>query len=690
MEFQSPNLKLNLKAPEDIGNLAERLNDNDLHQIADHVIEMVKIDERSMADWLGKANGYLDDMDKDANTSMPQAGEQTGSGEDTGTPSTSLILSSTIQATARIVGALLSEPDLVKASEPGGEPLADWVCSQLRTIDPDWVTDTDPLILHMCVTGLAWRKRWFDEHEAEFRSAFLNVNEVIINCGAKTLDRVPRITHKIEKYPYEIRRSIEMKHWIDYEPDFDDIDPQELQEFYETDMWLDMDGDDYDEPYTVTVNLEDVPCVVKIVPRWTKKTVTDTKNMLIFRPSRRYYAYKMIPDPKGSFFPRGFGWLLSKPEHSADRLLASIDDIAKLSAENGGIAAVGGIGLPDKIELRGNRLTSINTDGRPINDVVSFFPTKQVTPGMFQSLDKMMTLGDRLAGTLNLLENAPASMTATLAKGIIDNGAQQHSAVHRRILGSITEEVRAFAYMADAMGYLPDSVDGKTAIEVTADPNLATEMHRGVTAQAYHDMLQMPMVFNPHEVALRYAQTMRFPNPEKLVAPPPPSPEATPQEQAEMSLNVEKERTNRIKANAASALSMAQAVKALAEAAQIPGNMDLMRIQVMQLEKTMEQLANDTSSVNTGIAKLTNAGIAPPRGPLPNGPDNVGNNGAGMAGPPGIGPPQANIGFPQRPSDLGTAVGPPSGPNPTGAGNVLPMAMPPAGPPPGATNGGIV
>jgi hypothetical protein len=661
MKFQSPKLKLNLKAPEDIGNLAEKLSESDCHQIADHVIELVKIDDRSMAEWLGKANGYLDDVDKDANQTMPGAGEQTGSGEDTQTASTSLILSSVIQATARIVGAVLSEPDLVKASEPGGEPLASWINSQLRTVDPDWVTDTDPLILHMCVTGLGWRKRWFDEHEGQFRSSFLNVNEVIINSNAKTLDRVPRITHKIEKYPYEIKRSIDMKHWIDYEPNFDDIDPQELQPFYETDMWLDLDGDDYDEPYTITVNLEDVPCAVKVLPRWTRKTIIDTKDMLVFRPVRRYYAYKMMPDPKGAFFPRGFGWLLSKTEHSADRLLSSIDDTAKLSSENGGIAATGGIGLPDKIELKGNRLTSINTDGRPINDVVSFFPTKQVTPGMFQSLDKLMTLGDRLAGTLNLLENAPASMTATLAKGIIDNGAQQHSAVHRRIIGSMTEEVRAFADMAYATDNLPDNIDGKAPVEITADPNMATEMHRGVVAQTYHDMLQLPMVFNPHAVALRYAETMRFPNPKDLIAPPPPEPTPLPAEKMEMSLNMEKEKTNRIKANAQSAMQLSQAVKALAEAAQTSTNIDLMRAQLAQLEKTMEALASDASS--------------------------VGSSGQGMAGQPPVPPPQAGSPPTPGPAGGGVPIGPPGGAPPAGPSGGPPMGMPIVGPAPGPTNG---
>jgi hypothetical protein len=67
MDFQSPKLKLKLEAPENIGNLAEKLDENELHTLADHVIELVKIDERSMSEWLGKANGYLDEIDKDGN-----------------------------------------------------------------------------------------------------------------------------------------------------------------------------------------------------------------------------------------------------------------------------------------------------------------------------------------------------------------------------------------------------------------------------------------------------------------------------------------------------------------------------------------------------------------------------------------------------------------------------------------------
>src|SRR6185369_8070851 len=177
MKFDSPELKLDLEAPEKIGNLAEKLDESERRLLADHVIELVHIDRSSMSDWLGKAQGYLDNIDSDTNKNAPPNKEQQGSNEDS-PPSTELTLSAVIQFTARITQAVLSEPDLAKASEPGGEAIASWVSSQLRTVDQDWVTDTDPLILHMAVTGLAWRKRWFDEHDEQYRTTWLPSKQV--------------------------------------------------------------------------------------------------------------------------------------------------------------------------------------------------------------------------------------------------------------------------------------------------------------------------------------------------------------------------------------------------------------------------------------------------------------------------------------------------------------------------------
>jgi len=670
--FDSPELNLDLQKPETFKNLAERLDETDRHRLAQYVIELVDIDETSMTDWLGKAEGYLEEVKADTNEAIPQNREQQGSNEKSPS-STEIMMSAAVQFTARLTGAILSEPDLVKASEPGGEQLADWMSSQLRTTDPDWVNDTDPLTFHMSITGLAWRKRWFDDHDQIFRSTWLPCKDVIINANAKSLERVPRITHKIQKYPYEIIRSIEMGHWVEYNPRFDNIDPEDLQNFYEVDMGLDLDGDGQDEPYAVTLSLDDIPTVVKILPRWSKKTIVDTDKYLIFRPTRRYYAYRMIPNPEGGFFPYGFGWLLERIQMTADRLLGSISDTALTASENGGIAATGGIGLPDKIEVKGNRLNTINTDGRPISDVVSLFPSHDVSPGSVQVLDKILTLGDRLVGTLNMLENAPASMTATMARGIIDSGSQVAGAAHRRFIGEMTEEMRAFGRLASDMDQLPPGIDGKGPIAVSADPQMATEMHRAATAQVYHDMLQMPMVFDPQEAGLRFGQTLRLPQPDKLVKLMPP-PQTSDVDKADIALKASKNEIDKITAKGKVILSIAQAIQALSQAGINATNAQLVALEVDKLNQAVTELQTDGSPAALPVSSGNPATGQPVASPPA--------NGGGPAGSPASAASAAGLGgSAPGPGGGGLPPWPPAGPMPArpsnGAGPNPPIAVAP-------------
>ena len=71
-------------------------------------------------------------------------------------------------------------------------------------------------------------------------------------------------------------------------------------------------------------------------------------------------------------------------------------DTAKSESENGGVLAGGGFGLPDKVELKNNRIATVNTDGAPLANRFSPFPVKSVSPGSVATLEKLMTLGDRL------------------------------------------------------------------------------------------------------------------------------------------------------------------------------------------------------------------------------------------------------------------------------------------------------
>jgi hypothetical protein len=596
-----PQLKLDLKAPEKFGNVAEQLDEDERRTLANDLMELIGVDETSMGEWLGEAKSFLDSVEADRGNETPQNREQEGSGEEP-PPSTEMMLSAVIQFSAKATGALLGEPGLVKTSEPGGEGLASWVSSELRTKDPNWVLDTDPLVVHLGVTGLSWRMRDFEDDEKEFTSHFLPCTDVIINKNVRSVERAPRITWQYERYPYEIERSIQRGHWIDYEPLFEDNDPQAPKRFYQTDLWLDLDSDGIDEPWTITISRDDMAEVVKIKPRWSKKTVVDTKEALYFNPIRRFYPYKLFPNPKGGFFPIGFGKLLNRAESASDRLLASIIDTAESESENGGVMGGSQFGMPDKIELKGNRVTGIPTDGRPLSDAFSPFPVKSVSPGSVQILEKLMTLGDRLAGTLNVMENAPASMSATLAKGIIDDGTQIQSAAHRRLVASMTQEFREFVRMADAYDMLPDGISASdgNGVAVTADPQLATEMQRSALASVFMEMLKAPMIFNPQKTGLSFLQTVRVPNPEDYIVPPQP-PQATPWEKMQGAVHLMKQRTEAIKVTGAVAVQLTQALLNMVEAAGGMQNNQAALLTMAQLEHAVQQMMEQAGNAGTEL-----------------------------------------------------------------------------------------
>jgi hypothetical protein len=594
-------LDLDLKKPETFGNVAEKLTEDDRRILANDLLELIAIDDSSMSDWLLEAQGYLDKLDsEDSGNATPQNREQEGSGEEP-PPATELTLGAVIQFSARATDALLGEPDLARSSEEGGEKLASWVSSQVRTNDPNWILDTDPLVVHMAATGLAWRKRSFDEVEKAFHTEWLPCTRVKINKNVRSVERAPRITDEFERYPYEIQRAIKRKNWISYGPVFDEADPQAPKNFAECDCWLDLDGDGVDEPWTVVISKDDVAEVVKIKPRWSRKTVVDDDEKLFFNPIHRFYPYRLLPDPKGGFFPMGFGKLLNRVEGSADRLLAAIIDTAESSASDGGVLGGSSFGLPDKIELKTNRVNVLPTDGRPLSDTFSQFPTKQVSPSSVQILDKIITLADRLAGTLNLLENAPASMSATMAKGIIDSSGQVQSAVHRRLVAMLTQEFRMFVVMADAYEMLPSGVspsDGN-GVAVTADPQLATEMQRSALAGIYMELMKDPMT-KWDEVRMRLYKCLRLPNPEKLLGQPP-QPQATPHEKMQGMIGMLKQRNENIKVIGAVAQQLTQAVLNMVQASGGMQDQRLGLLQMAQLEHAVQQMMQESADVSSTI-----------------------------------------------------------------------------------------
>ena len=136
-------------------------------------------------------------------------------------------------------------------------------------------------------------------------------------------------TEEIELYPYEIQEREKDGRFreIQYTEDGEQ-DSQKPVEFIEQHTRLDLDGDDYPEPYIVTVYV-DTKKVVRIVPDFTEEDVEVPRlsRSPLQRPAgiqmqevptgvrkiarRSYFVhYQFSPGADGKFFGQGLGTLL--------------------------------------------------------------------------------------------------------------------------------------------------------------------------------------------------------------------------------------------------------------------------------------------------------------------------------------------------------------------------------------------
>src|ERR1700689_1721110 len=194
-----------------------------------------------------------------------------------------------------------------------------------------------------------------------------------------------------------------------------------------------------------------------------------------------------------------------------------------------------------------------------------------------------------------------------MAKGIIDKGTQVQSAVHRRLVASMTQEFRMFVQMADAYDMLPENVSasGKDGIAVTADPQLATEMQRTALAGIYMELMKDSMT-KWDEVRMRLYRTLRLPNPEKLLSQGPQAPQATPNEKMKGMIGLGKLQIDQMKAKGAVAVQLTQALLNMVEAS--GGMLDnrAALLQMAQIEQTVQELmagANNADGILNGMAQ---------------------------------------------------------------------------------------
>jgi hypothetical protein len=108
------------------------------------------------------------------------------------------------------------------------------------------------------------------------------------------------------------------------------------------------------------------------------------------------------------------------------------------------------------------------------------------------------------------------------------------------------------------------------------------------------------MVFNAQEAALRFGQTMRIPDPEKLIAQPQ-APQATPWEKMQGAVALMKQQTEKIKVTGSVAVQLTQSLLNMVEAAGGMQNNQAALLTMAQLEHAVQEMMQEAGNASDGF-----------------------------------------------------------------------------------------
>ncbi len=607
--------KTNLIKKIDSDNLAEDMTDEQLQKIGARVVDDWMIDEESRKEWLAnnkEAIELANQVRKDktfpyvgaANVKLP------------------IIADAAIKFASRAYGEIIKDERVVKGRVVGPDPdgqkqarserVGNYMSWQLMEQMSEWEDDTDRLLHILPVAGHLFRKVYYDPRIKRNKSELVLPDKLCVNNSAANLESSRRITHILENtHKNSVISNQRAGVWLDI--DLDKLSPEsggkepESDKYYtflEQHLWLDLDNDNFEEPYIVTVE-KDSRKVMRIVARYEEDGIRENlKGQIMDIDPCQYFAdYKFIPAFDGGYYYVGFGALLAPLNETANTIFNILLDAGVMSNTGGGwlskeIKIVGGV-----YSFRPNEWKKTMATAEQLVKGVMPLPAREPPAVLFQLLGMVMEFCDNIASVKDVLAgDAPGANTpATTTMALIAEAKQALNAIYKRIYRSMKGEFKILfdlnhRYMDEEEYYKVLDEDAKvyrddfdkTSCDVIpmADPIMSSDMQRMAQAEALGGFLGQPdIVSRPIQQArlkaLRIPQEQIdeiCPEPDPN-APPPPNPEMLKLQQAaeteaaraqlaEEKMDIERQRLelDRDKAEYAALLQEAQTKKMLAEA----------------------------------------------------------------------------------------------------------------------------
>lgn len=380
---------------------------------------------------------------------------------------------------------------------------------QLSEEDKNWVDQDEEAKFAACIVGSAFKKTYYDSVEGINRSEHVPAMNFVVDYSTKDIDKAKRATHLLSlnenAVQERVRRGLFLKMRNEAAPgatapnllQATSDDAQGLQRpmndagddyaILEQHCWLDLDGDDYAEPYIMFVR-HDTGQVLRIVAKFFDEgdvyrindskirkleakldkmpnegtadlkaqggiereiaVLQDAKNNHIVRidPVLYFTRYLFVPSPDGGVYGLGFGSLLGPMNESVNTLVNQLIDGGTMSNTAGGFLGKG-------VKMKGGKMAFDPFEWKPVDSTgddlrknIFPLPVREPSAVLFQLLGMLVSYSEKISGATDIMTGvSPGQNTpAETSRNTVEQGMMLFSGIYGRMFRSFRDELQKF------------------------------------------------------------------------------------------------------------------------------------------------------------------------------------------------------------------------------------------------------